>query len=197
MTHERVWCRQLVLLALLRSTSTVQNNIIMPVPSPDLEKATPLDTLDGRHQVAHPPRFDGVAGGKEKAGENALATGGGAPHSSLLTPVFTNRSQGSTSLRPTRSYIDGHGYLSEQDPEDDDMDVPRDIMVRGSGEKTFEVGLDGPADPMNPKNMRFARKWMIVIVLAFGSLCVTCTSSLYTITYGELRGASRVPGTIH
>jgi uncharacterized membrane protein YjjB (DUF3815 family) len=47
------------------------------------------------------------------------------------------------------------------------------------------VGWDGADDPMNPKNMATARKWMVVVTLAFGSLCVTCTSSLYTITYGK------------
>jgi len=161
---------------------------------PDLEKASSLETRDAGHQRTEPVQSDGS--GEDGKNENA-PTDVGTQQSNFLTPVFTNRSHGSTSLRPTRSYIDGHGYLSEQSPEDDDADRPRAVTVQGSGEKTFEVGWDGPADSMNPKNMRFARKWMIVIVLAFGSLCVTCTSSLYTITYGELTRASKVSETIN
>ncbi|KAJ5088275.1 hypothetical protein N7456_011891 [Penicillium angulare] len=41
-------------------------------------------------------------------------------------------------------------------------------------------------DPMNPRNMSFARRWMIVIIVSSGSLCVTCTSSMYTTTYTQL-----------
>lgn len=145
----------------------------MAAALPDVEKV-PLDRYGS--SLAGLP-CDQAIEGREKAS---------APDAqpSILTPVFTNRSQGSSSLRPTRSYVDGHGYFSEPEPEDG-TDTPQDVGVQGSGEKTFEVGWDGAGDPMNPKNMRFARKWMIVIVLAFGSLCVTCTSSLYTITYGK------------
>ncbi|KEF54431.1 uncharacterized protein A1O9_09598 [Exophiala aquamarina CBS 119918] len=167
-------------------------------PLPDLERAAPLQSPDETNQAAGPSQTDGA---DEDQGEfngsgNAPAAVGGGPHSSFLTPVFTNRSQGTTSLRATRSYVDGHGYFNE--PEDE-PDAPRDITVQGSGEKTFEVGWDGPEDSMNPRNLRYARKWMIVIVLAFGSLCVTCTSSLYTITYGQMNaefGTSRFTATI-
>ncbi|KAJ5653613.1 hypothetical protein N7490_000616 [Penicillium lividum] len=41
-------------------------------------------------------------------------------------------------------------------------------------------------DPMNPRNMSKARRWMIVIIVSSGSLCVTCTSSMYTTTYVQL-----------
>ncbi|KAJ5745657.1 hypothetical protein N7520_010839 [Penicillium odoratum] len=41
-------------------------------------------------------------------------------------------------------------------------------------------------DPMNPRNMSKARRWMIVVIVSSGSLCVTCTSSMYTTTYVQL-----------
>ncbi|KAJ5533270.1 hypothetical protein N7494_009822 [Penicillium frequentans] len=41
-------------------------------------------------------------------------------------------------------------------------------------------------DPLNPRNMSKARRWMIVIIVSTGSLCVTCTSSMYTTTYDQL-----------
>ncbi|MCJ1474179.1 hypothetical protein MMC13_002837 [Lambiella insularis] len=51
--------------------------------------------------------------------------------------------------------------------------------------KQTEVTWDGDDDPMNPRSMTTARKWLIVIVSS-SSLCVTCTSSLYTSTYSQL-----------
>lgn len=100
-----------------------------------------------------------------------------------LVPITTNKSQGTLSLRPTRSCYDGHSYLRDQDDEANDGS-PQDVDGGESPEKSFVVGYDGPNDPMNPKNMSPARKWLIVLTIALGSLCVTCTSSLYTITYG-------------
>ena len=71
-------------------------------------------------------------------------------------------------------------------------------------EKEFEVHWDGDNDPMNPRSMSKARKWVIVLIVSATSLCVyvsggpncwhvgvltdgrTCTSSLYTSTYGQI-----------
>ena len=51
----------------------------------------------------------------------------------------------------------------------------------------FEVTFE-ESDPMNPRN-RYgsARKWIMVLVVSSTSLCVTCTSSLYTQTYGQIQ----------
>ncbi|KAL3455127.1 major facilitator superfamily domain-containing protein [Aspergillus heterothallicus] len=54
-------------------------------------------------------------------------------------------------------------------------------------------------DPMNPRSFKTVRKWMIVIILSLGSLCVTCTSSMYTVTYDQLTeefGCSRLVATL-
>ena len=118
-----------------------------------------------------------------------------ARHTASLRPVSTNQSQLKTrtrsqsrpgaSLYSTRSSVDAHGnYFKEREPEIP-VDSQAKVDVEKSPEKAFEVDWDGPDDPMNPKNMATARKWLVVVTLAFGSLCVTCTSSLYTITYGE------------
>ncbi|RMZ81694.1 hypothetical protein DV737_g2393, partial [Chaetothyriales sp. CBS 132003] len=66
-------------------------------------------------------------------------------------------------------------------------------------EKAWLVDWDGPADGMNPKNMSTGRKWSIVVILAFGSYCVTNTSSLYTTTYDQVDaefGNSRLVATL-
>ncbi|RMZ89862.1 hypothetical protein DV736_g2908, partial [Chaetothyriales sp. CBS 134916] len=66
-------------------------------------------------------------------------------------------------------------------------------------EKAWLVDWEGPGDRMNPKNMSTGRKWSIVIILAFGSYCVTNTSSLYTTTYDQMDGEfgnSRIVATL-
>ncbi|CAG8234010.1 unnamed protein product [Penicillium salamii] len=41
-------------------------------------------------------------------------------------------------------------------------------------------------DKSNPRNLGLARRWVIVILVSAGSLCVTCTSSIYTTTYVQI-----------
>ena len=53
-------------------------------------------------------------------------------------------------------------------------------------EKGFEVSWDGEDDPLNPKRMSKARKWLIVSIISMCSTCVTCASSLYTSTYAQM-----------
>lgn len=130
---------------------------------------------------------DGVS-----SGANTTAPGGeekeiylrpeGQQHPAL-TPVSSRPSDNRSSLHRVRSCVDGHGYFSD-DGRGDGENAGQEVDIEGSPEKAFEVQWDGPDDPMNPKNISTARKWLIVIILAFGSLCVTCTSSLYTLTYG-------------
>lgn len=65
--------------------------------------------------------------------------------------------------------------------------------------KHFLVAFEGDDDPLNPKNKKAARKWMIVIILALGSFCVTCASALYTTTYDGMDaefGNSRLIATL-
>lgn len=73
------------------------------------------------------------------------------------------RSNASRSLERGWSLNDGvsiHGNeLGEEDGE------------AGSGESGYVVGWD-EGDAMNPRNMNKARKWMIVIIVSMGSLCV-------------------------
>lgn len=63
----------------------------------------------------------------------------------------------------------------------------------------MEVTWDGDDDPINPKNWKTWRKWLIVFTLAAGSMCVTMTSSIYTLTYdqmGQEFGTSRIVNTL-
>ena len=61
------------------------------------------------------------------------------------------------------------------------------------------VVFNGDNDVGNPRAMPTARKWLIVIIVSLSSLCVACTSSLYTGTYTQLRedlSSSRIVSTV-
>lgn len=119
-----------------------------------------------------------------------------------LTPTVSRASRRSD-LSKVRSHVDGHGTYhstrssSEEEDRPDLRDAEKDGPVEEKGYK--EVVWDSPDDPMNPKNFATARKWMIVLTLATGSLCVTCTSSIYTFTYDQMDaefGNSRIVATL-
>lgn len=50
----------------------------------------------------------------------------------------------------------------------------------------FEVKFTGDDDPRSPKSMSTLHKWIIVLIISSTSLCVACTSSLYTGTYAQV-----------
>lgn len=56
----------------------------------------------------------------------------------------------------------------------------------GAHEKEFEVTWDGDDDPMNPRSMAYARKWIIVIIISASSLCVYVDLSSILTTIGFL-----------
>lgn len=53
-------------------------------------------------------------------------------------------------------------------------------------EKSYEVSWDVATDPMSPRTMSKARKWLITLVIASSALCVTVNSSLYTSIYDQI-----------
>ncbi|KAI1420188.1 major facilitator superfamily domain-containing protein [Xylaria sp. FL1777] len=82
-----------------------------------------------------------------------------------------SQSEGTIELGPVRSQ-NGHGCADLSDSDD-------------NGDP-FEVSFNGDDDPMCPRNMNLARKWFLVCIVGLGSLCVTCTSSIYTATYSQM-----------
>jgi len=102
-----------------------------------------------------------------------------APIRSKSRQPALSRSQTGHSARSERSYggEDGYSCFREEPhsiPDDDE-------------EKRWEVKWDGEKDPMNPRYGRsLMHKWAIVLIMASSALCVTCTSSLYTLTYDQI-----------
>ncbi|OCL05596.1 MFS general substrate transporter [Glonium stellatum] len=83
-----------------------------------------------------------------------------------------------------RSYAASDGYTCFSEDEEQ-PNIPSGDTAAGA-EKQFEVTWDGDDDPMNPRSMGKLRRWLIVLVVSASSVCVTCTSSVYTSTYGQL-----------
>ena len=133
----------------------------------------------------------------EEHGEEADIPVEGGAAAPDLAPQRSARSGGikSSSLHRSRSYGDGHGYTAFGD----DEEAPAKNENGEDPEKEFEVQWDGDQDPMNPRNMSKARKWIVVAIVSAGSTCVTCTSSMYTLTYGQITQewhVSRVVATL-
>ncbi|KAI9045085.1 MFS transporter [Aspergillus affinis] len=93
----------------------------------------------------------------------------------------------STSSRPVeRSWSLNDGYSCHTADEEAGQKVPDEVQGENADESSaFVVGWDDN-DPVNPRNFSTFRRWIIVIICSLGSLCVTCTSSMYTVTYDQI-----------
>ncbi|KAI1512655.1 MFS general substrate transporter [Pyrenophora tritici-repentis] len=113
----------------------------------------------------------------------------------------SRRSQDNRSLKTVRSHhsrAGGDGYTC-LDAEANNHGSSSRAKSGPVTEQPYLVGWDGDADPENPRSMSKLRRWAIVLICAASSLCVTCTSSLYTSTYSQLEpefGASRLVCTL-
>ncbi|KAI9844146.1 MAG: hypothetical protein M1837_005746 [Sclerophora amabilis] len=110
---------------------------------------------------------------------------GNADTSSTFEPLARQKS----------SHRNGHIDAAPSHDEERQEDSESDDSPDGS----LECKWDGDDDPMNPRNLGLVRKWLIVIIVSTSSLCVTCTSSLYTSTYEQIMpefGCSRIVATL-
>jgi hypothetical protein len=146
----------------------------------DLEKPLPLgDSTNSTDNIASDS--DGAKDLEAQDDPSRLFTAGAG--SRLTTSVSWNSKTGSQISR-YRSYVDGYCvYFCNKDDKGEDGEPSNGDG--GPEGKDFEVQFE-ENDPMNPRNMSTVRKWMVVFTLAFGSLCVTCVSSLYTTTYEQI-----------
>ncbi len=82
-----------------------------------------------------------------------------------------NRKEGSVP-KSSRTYGDGYGFRYFGDDERHEEDF------NGKRKTEYEVHWDGEDDPMHPRNMSKARKWLIVWIVSFSSACVYANTSL-------------------
>ncbi|KAF1813450.1 MFS transporter [Eremomyces bilateralis CBS 781.70] len=132
---------------------------------------------------------------------SSLSTGEGhvieetPSHALESAPGRPRALSGTQSIHNTRSYGGEDGYALHQEEE---TVTAIDGVV--DPEKIFEVHWEGgDSDPMNPRSMSKARKWLIVAIVSMSSTCVACASSLYVGSYGQLMkefNSSRIVVTI-
>jgi len=111
------------------------------------------------------------------------------------------RSQDSKSLKRIESHHSRAGADGYTWHQDGDESLQRQNRVKEGvvTPEPFLVTFDGDSDPENPRSMSTLRRWIIVLICAASSLCVTCTSSLYTSTYSQIGpefGSSRLVCTL-
>lgn len=96
----------------------------------------------------------------------------------ISTPRVISRSnsqaQRPISLRSLGRSRSNNGYgCDEQEDSTEAIDNNVEAVIRRDGKDPFEVRWDGgESDPMNPRSMAHARKWIIVIIVSASSLCV-------------------------
>ncbi|KAI0131191.1 MFS general substrate transporter [Daldinia grandis] len=120
-------------------------------------------------------------------------TGSASRQESISEPAISRIRSSVSRVRSNNGH--GCGDLEEGDATDDTL-TPGQRQIE---KDPFEVSWDGDDDPMCPRSMTTARKWLTVITVGMGSLCVTCTSSIYASTYGQMNPefhVSSIVGTL-
>lgn len=75
-----------------------------------------------------------------------------------------------TSLRSIRRSRSNNGYGCDVDDSEEAVDVE---TAGENGVDPYEVHWEnGDKDPLNPRSMSYARKWLVVIIVAASSFCV-------------------------
>jgi hypothetical protein len=90
----------------------------------------------------------------------------------------------STSIEVEKRMEDDFDQAALAHPSNVDEEKARSIA---SSPTDYEVNFLGDDDPRNPRAIPTFRKWIYVLIISSTSLCVTCTSSLYTATYGQIQ----------
>jgi hypothetical protein len=77
-----------------------------------------------------------------------------------------------TSLRSTSRSRSNNGYGCNADDEEEESGDMEEGEVQVEKDP-YEVRWDGgDNDPMNPRNLGFGRKWVVVLIVSASSLCV-------------------------
>ncbi|KAF5616984.1 multidrug resistance [Fusarium sp. NRRL 52700] len=115
----------------------------------------------------------------EKTSTNS-GTLGPERNGTIFAPTQTQqaiRTRSRASARISRCQSQ-NGYSCNPHSEPSDDEVEKD---------PFEVGWDGgDNDSLCPRSFHRVKKWLIIIIVSSGSLCVTAASSIYTSTYEQM-----------
>lgn len=154
---------------------------------------------------ASPQAENNPGGGEEETRQHGAVEPGDEGHHeppqtgarNTSRPVSRAQSSASLSLGHMRSN-NGHGCADLVDS-NDEVEALGGVGGRETEKDPFDVAWDGDDDPLCPRSMSLVHKWVIVIIVGMGSLCVTCASSIYTSTYDQMNpefGISTIVGTL-
>ncbi|EEH47722.2 uncharacterized protein PADG_03806 [Paracoccidioides brasiliensis Pb18] len=159
-----------------------------------------LDKDKGPPRDQHETYFEPIRRAKSRVEDRSLRLETQTSLSSIQRSFSEASTGGSRSMSRVYSLSDGYshpavqnGRLQEPEEEDKEDELPTDP------ESEYIVNWDGYDDPGNPRNRSLGRKWLIVLVVSFGSICVTCTSSIYAMTYTQVMNefhSSRIVTTL-
>lgn len=93
----------------------------------------------------------------------------GQRRASAGSDMHRPRPRSSSSLARIRSN-NGHGVGDDDDT--DDTAMPDEQEGAAREKNPFEVAFEGDHDPYCPRSMSFMHKWVIVMIVGLGSLCL-------------------------
>ncbi|KAK5465026.1 hypothetical protein LTS15_001589 [Exophiala xenobiotica] len=104
-------------------------------------------------------------------------------------PITTSASNARTASRPTlaktrtgASVTDGYSSYNLVDHPDDEDDGDDALAVKRTPTDAYEVRWDGKTDALSPRNMSFARKWLITSILSFSSFLFYGRKPIYVLS---------------
>lgn len=97
--------------------------------------------------------------------EPIAASGEGTPS----RPNTLGRNRTGQSARSSISRTRTHNGYGCDDNEDSGQDVEAGVSEKDPFDVVWE---GGDADPLNPRSMKLARKWLVVLIVSASSLCV-------------------------
>ncbi|KAH8704752.1 major facilitator superfamily domain-containing protein [Talaromyces proteolyticus] len=100
-------------------------------------------------------------------------------------PISKTASRGSTIIERSWSLNDGYSVAGGDDDENENEQTEKPGNGVAASDTEIVVKWD-ENDPENPRNMSWGRRWLITVFIALGSICVTCTSSMYVMTYKQI-----------
>ncbi|OMP86650.1 putative drug/proton antiporter YHK8 [Diplodia seriata] len=172
------------------SSSSVSGNTPSPLPADGSTEKSVIGVVPGGGDEEKQLGFDGGDATRTRTFEPIKGEG---DDDDVDRSSSRPRSRSLHTVHSHRSYAGGDGYTRWDEDEPaapcEHFEVTWDTLPESQASATVR----------NPRLMNMARRWLIVVIVSSSSLCVTCASSIYTSTYGQLTSefhSSRIVATL-
>lgn len=140
---------------------------------------TTTNMADLEKSESHNPQspMDSIDSGTTANSERDLERATTAADGTYLSPAASRpdvRTASRSIISRTRtgaSVSDGYAAYNVDDGDEEDA-ADDALAVKRTPTDAYEVRWDGKNDPMSPRNMGVARKWLITCILSFSSFLV-------------------------